>query len=122
MPTQENERLPLNRAVQIDALLENWRTQIRKAGVETEELFLEAIAEIFATEKEREANIAENMVLELNNTVDTALASLENGIIYLASKGRGKKDDPRLKELNHKVTAAGKIIRDHAVDIRYSSP
>jgi hypothetical protein len=61
-------------------------------------------------------------VLELNNTVDTALASLENGIIYLASKGRGGKDDPRLKELNHKVTAAGKKIRDHAVDIRYSSP
>src|SRR5579859_1784065 len=47
----EPERPPLNRAVQVDALLENWRTQIRKAGIETEEIFLEAINDIFETEK-----------------------------------------------------------------------
>lgn len=116
----EPERPPLNRAVQVDALLENWRTQIRKAGIETEEIFLEAINEIFETEKERETSITKNMVLELNNTVDTELASLENDIMYLAKKGRAdSKDDIRFKELNDKVIASGKKIRNHAVDIRY---
>ena len=116
----EPERPPLNRPVQVDALLENWRTQIRKAGIETEEIFIEAINEIFRTEKERETLIAKNMVLELNNTVDAELASLENSIIYLAKKGRASgKDDPRFKELSDKVVASGKKIRNHAVEIRY---
>src|ERR1700734_2503708 len=39
----EPPRPPLNRAVQVDALLENWRTQIRNAGMETEEIFIDAI-------------------------------------------------------------------------------
>ena len=117
----EPPRPPLNRAVQVDALLENWRTQIRNAGVETEEIFLDAINEIFAAEKERETSISKNMVLELNNTVDGEIASLENTILHLAKKGRGTgKDDPRLKELNEKVVASGKKIRNHAVEIRYS--
>ena len=60
------------------------------------------------------------MVLELNNTVDTELASLENSVMYLAKKGRANgKDDPRFKELNDKVVASGKKIRNHAVEIRY---
>lgn len=122
----EPERPPLNRAVQVDALLENWRTQIRKAGIETEEIFIESVNEIFETEKEREISITKNMVLELNNTVNTELASLENHIMYLAKKGRATdKEDPRLKELNEKVVASGKKIRNHAVEIRfvpYSTP
>lgn len=116
----EPERPPLNRAVQVDALLENWRTQIRKAGIETEEIFIEAVNEIFETEKEREISITTNMVLELNNTVNTELASLENHIMYLAKKGRATdKEDPRLKELNDKVVVSGKKIRNHAVEIRF---
>lgn len=116
----EPPRPPLNRPVQVDALLENWRTQIRNAGMETEEMFIDAINEIFAAEKERETSISKNMVLELNNTIDSEIASLENTIIHLAKKGRGTgKDDPRLKELNDKVVASGKKIRNHAVEIRY---
>src|SRR5438552_1249383 len=53
----EPDRPPLNRAVQVDALLENWRSQIRKAGIKTEEIFIEAVKEIFETEKERELSI-----------------------------------------------------------------
>ena len=122
----EDVRPPLDRAVQVDALLENWRARIRNAGIKAEEIFLEAIKEIFETEKEKEASIAKNTVLELNNTVETEIASLENEILYLATKGRGETDmnDALIKELNKKITAAGKRIRNHAVEIRYiiSSP
>jgi hypothetical protein len=115
-----SENPPLNRAVQVDALLENWRTQIRNAGIESEELYLQAIKDIYATEKEREESIAKNMVLELKNTVESEIASLEGTIMYLAKKGRAEgTDDPRLKELNKEIAAAGKKIRNHAVDIRY---
>ena len=120
-PSIVHERPPLNRPVQVDALLENWRTQIRAAGVEMEELFLDAVQEIFETEKERETSIAKNMVLELNNTVQSEISSLENTIIHLAKKGRASgQDDPRLRELNKNVVASGKKIRNHAVEIRYS--
>ena len=121
-PTIVHERPPLNRPVQVDALLEKWRTQIRAVGVETEELFLEAVQEIFQTEKERETSITKNLVLELNNTVQSEIASLENTIIYLAKKGRASgQDDPRLKQLNQNIIASGKKIRNHAVEIRYNS-
>lgn len=120
MPIIEDKRPPLNRPVQVDALLETWRTQIRNAGVKTEEIFLDAIQDIFGTEKERESSITENMILELENTVASEIASLENTIIYLAKKGRAsEQDDPRLKELNKSVVASGKRIRNHAVEIRY---
>lgn len=120
MPTFVDQRPPLDRPVQVDALLENWRTQIRKAGVKAEELFLDAINDIYSTEKERETSITKNMVLELENTVESEIASLENTIIYLAKKGRGSgQDDHRLQELNKNVVASGKEIRDHAVEIRY---
>jgi hypothetical protein len=63
------------------------------------------------------------MVLELNNTIESEIASLENTIIYLAKKPKpetGKeKDDPRITELNQKIIASGKKIRNHAVEIRY---
>ena len=115
-----DERPTLNRPVQVDANLENWRTQIRKAGVEAEELYLEAIQEIFTTEQERETSITKNMVIELNNTVQGEIASLENIIIYLAKKGRvTDQDDPRIKEFNKKVVESGKKIRNHAVEIRF---
>ena len=121
MPTLKDERPPLNRPVQVDAALENWRAQIRKAGVESEEVFLKAVKDIFTTEREREASITKNMVIELNNTVQGEVASLENSIIYLAKKGRASgEDDPRIKEFNKKVIASGKKIRNHAVEIRYS--
>jgi len=120
LPILKDDRPPLDRAVQVDANLENWRTQIRKAGVEAEEIFLEAIQEIFASEHERETSITKNMVLELNNTVEGEIASLENTIIYLAKKGRAtEQDDPRIKEFNKKVVESGKKIRNHAVEIRY---
>jgi hypothetical protein len=119
LPIVQDERPTLNRPVQVDANLENWRTQIRNAGVEAEELFLEAIQEIFTTEQERETSITKNMVLELNNTVQGEIASLENTIIYLAKKGRAsEQDDPRIKELHKKVVESGKKIRNHAVEIR----
>jgi DNA-binding transcriptional regulator GbsR (MarR family) len=119
LPIVQDERPALNRPVQVDANLENWRTQIRNAGVEAEELFLEAIQEIFTTEQEREISITKNMVLELNNTVQGEIASLENTIIYLAKKGRAsEQDDPRIKEFNKKVVESGKKIRNHAVEIR----
>ena len=111
----------MNRPVQVDALLENWRSQIRATGVETEEVFLDAVQEIFQTEKEKETSITKNMILELNNTVQSEIASLENTIIYLAKKGRASgQDDPRLKELNKNIVASGKKIRNHAVEIRYN--
>lgn len=117
----EDPRPPLNRPVQVDANLDNWRTQIRKAGVEAEEIFLQEIQEIFATEQERETSITKNMVLELNNTVQGEIVSLENTIIHLAKKDRApEQDDPRIKELNKKVVESGKKIRNHAVEIRYS--
>jgi hypothetical protein len=123
LPIVQDERPALNRPVQVDANLENWRTQIRKAGVEAEELFLEAIQEIFTTEREREISIIKNMVLELNNTVQREIASLENTIIYLAKKGRAsEQDDPRIKEFNKKVVESGKKIRNHAVEIRSQPP
>lgn len=113
-------RPSLNRPVQVDALLDNWRTQIRNAGVKAEEVFLASIKKIFETEKVREEEISRNMVLELNNTAESELASLENTIIHLAKKGKASgKDDPRYKELNDAIIAAGKKIRNHAVDIRY---
>ena len=117
----EDVRPPLNRAVQVDALLENWRTQIRNAGVKAEEIFREAINQIFETEKTRETSVTKNMVLELNNTVETEIASLENEILYLATKARGEpeKRSALITELNKKITASGKKIRNHAVDIRY---
>jgi hypothetical protein len=119
----EDPRPPLNRPVQVDANLENWRAQIRRAGVEAEEIFLEAIKEIFATEQERETSITKSMVLELNNTVHGEIASLENTIIYLAKKGRAtEQDDPRIKEFNKKVVESGKKIRNHAVEIRSPLP
>jgi hypothetical protein len=109
----------VNRAVQVDALLENWRVQIRKAGVESEELYIAAINDIFVTESDREESIADNMLLELEDVVDSAIASLENTIMRLADKGRATgDDDPRLKELNEKVSSAGKTIRNRAVEIR----
>ena len=117
-----DERPPLNRPVHVDALLDNWRTQIRNAGIEAEEKFLSAVNEIFNTEKEREEAIARNMVLELNNTVEAEMSSLENSVIYLAKRGKASgKDDPRYKELNEKIVASGKKIRNHAVDIRYGN-
>ena len=123
LPIVQDERPALNRPVQVDANLENWRTQIRNAGVEAEELFLEAIQEIFTTERERETSITKNMVLELNNTVQGEIASLENTIIYLAKKGRAsEQDDPRIKEFNKKVVESGKKIRNHAVEIRSQAP
>jgi hypothetical protein len=120
-PEPERERIDrsLNRAVHVDTLLENWRTQIRKAGVESEELYIKAVHDIFATESEREASIAENMLMELEDVVETQIASLENTIMYLANKGRAQgKDDPRITELNEKVKTSGKVIRDRAVEIR----
>ena len=123
LPFVQEERPTLNRPVHVDANLENWRTQIRKAGVEAEELFLEAIQEIFTTEQERETSITKNMVLELNNTVQGEIASLENTIIYLAKKGRAsQQDDPRIKEFNKKVVESGKKIRNDAVEIRSQLP
>jgi len=122
LPNIELPKPPLDRSVQVDALLENWRTQIRNAGIEAEELFIESVSEIFKTENERETSITKNMVIELNNTVESEIAYLENTIIYLAKKGRASsQDDPRLKELNKSVAASGKKIRNHAVEIRYSS-
>ena len=122
MPTIQNvqdKRPPLDRPVQVDALLDKWRTEIRNSGIEAEELFLEAINEIFNTEKEKEYSITKNMALEFQNTVDSEIVSLENTIIYLAKKGRASdQDDPRLKELNKKAVASGKKIRNHAVEIR----
>lgn len=115
-----DERPALNRPVQVDALLDNWRTQIRNAGVQAEEVFIAAVTEIFETEKAREEEIARNMVLELNNTVESELSSLENTVIYLAKKGKASgKDDPRYKEFNENIVASGKKIRNHAVEIRY---
>jgi hypothetical protein len=119
MPTIQDERPPLNRPVQVDALLDKWRTQIRNSGIEAEELFLDAITEIFNIEKEKESSITKKMALEFQNTVDSEIASLENTIIYLAKKGKAsEQDDPRLKELNKKAAASGKKIRNHAVEIR----
>ena len=121
-PTIVHERPPLNRPVQVDALLEKWRAEIRAVGVETEELFLDAVQEIFQTEKQSEISITKRMVLEFNNTVQSEIASLENTIIFLAKKGRAsEKDDPRLKELNKNTVASAKKIRNHAVEIRYTS-
>ena len=118
-PIVSHERPQLDRPVQVDALLKNWRTQIRNAGIETEELFLEAVHEIFNTEKEREISMSKSMFLELQNTVESEVTSLENTIIHLAKKGHASgQDDPRLNELNKNVQASGKKIRDHAVEIR----
>jgi len=115
----QDERPTLDRPVHVDALLENWRAKIRQAGVEAEEIFLDAVEEIAATEEERETSIAENMILELENRVTGEIASLENTIIYLAKKGKASgQDDPRIKELNKAIQASGKSIRNHAVDIR----
>jgi hypothetical protein len=110
----------VNRPVEVDALLENWRTQIRKAGVESEELYISAISEISETEFDRETSIAENMFVELEDVVESEIVSLEETIMYLANKGRATdKEDPRIKELNSKIAAAGKSIRNRAVEIRY---
>lgn len=111
---------PLDRPVQVDALLDKWRTKIRKGGVETEETFVQAVHEIFETEHEKETSITKNMVLELENIIESEIASLENTIIFLAKKGRALgNEDPRLKKLSKGITASGKKIRDHAVEIRY---
>jgi hypothetical protein len=110
----------VNRPVEVDALLENWRTQIRKAGIESEELYISAISEISETEFDRETSIVENMFVELEDVVESEISSLEEIIMYLANKGRATdKEDPRIKELNNKVAAAGKNIRNRAVEIRY---
>jgi hypothetical protein len=115
-------RPPLNRPVQVDALLDNWRTQIRSAGVENEEVFIASVNKVFETEKGREEEIARNMVLELNNTAEAELSSLQNTVIYLAKKGKAsRKDDPRYKEFNDAIVASGKKIRNHAVEIRLSA-
>jgi hypothetical protein len=119
MPTIQDKRPPLDRPVQVDALLDKWRTQIRNSGIEAEELFLDAINEIFNIEKDKEDTITKNMALEFQDTVDSEIASLENTIINLAKKGKASdQDDPRLKELNKKAVASGKKIRNHAVEIR----
>jgi len=115
----QDERPPLDRAVQVDALLENWRSKIRQAGVEAEEIFLDAVEEIAATEEEREISITENMISELENRITREIASLENTIIYLAKEGKAAgQDDPRIKEFNKAIQTSGKKIRNHAVDIR----
>lgn len=119
----QDDRPPLDRAVQVDALLETWRAKIREAGIQSEEIFLDAVEEIAATEQEREKSITENMILELENQVTGEIASLENTIIYLAKKGKAEdKDDSRIKDLNKAIQTSGKKIRNHAVDIRYLAP
>lgn len=115
-----NPELPLDRPVQVDALLEKWQSEIRKAGIDAEEQFLSEVAEIFKTERPREESITEKMVLELSGDIETELASLESTIIHLVKKGRASEtDDPRIKEINKKISASGKKIRNHAVEIRY---
>ena len=119
LSAMHDERPPLDRAVQVDELLDNWRSQIRKAGVKAEEDFLVAIKRIFETEKEGETSTAKNMISDFNNAVETEITSLKNTIIYLAKKGRASgQDDPRLTELNRKIAASGKKIRNHAVETR----
>jgi hypothetical protein len=119
----QDERPPLDRAVQVDALLETWRTKIREAGVQSEEIFIDAVEVIAETEQEREKSITETMILELENQVTEEIASLKNTIIYLAKKSKAEdNDDSRVKDLNKAIQTSGKKIRNHAVDIRYSRP
>ena len=122
-PAIVNERPILDRPVQVDALLDHWRAEIRKAGITEEEQYLAAVQEIFSTEKEREGVVAKNMILELNNTVESELISLQNSIIYLAKKGKAtEREDPRFVEFIDKIAISRKKIRNQAVEIRYESP
>jgi hypothetical protein len=119
----KDERPALNRPVQVDALLTTWRTSIRNAGMKAEEEFIAAVHDIFRTEKERENVVIRNMLLELNNTIQTELISLRNTIMHLAKKGKAtEKNDPRLQEFNDKLIASRKKIRNHAVEIRSAIP
>jgi len=115
----KDERPPLNRPVQVDDLLNTWRTRIRNTGMKVEEEFISAVQDAFHTEKERESVICRNMFSELNNTIEGGLISLKNTIMYLAKKGKAtKKNDPRLNEFNDALIESRIKIRNRAVELR----